>query len=287
MPGVEEDAAESSETAGSYVLQPLKSIYFDGEVPNSLGASGNRIYLGVCAILAVVILTIAGVNYVNLATARAGRRIHEIGVRKALGAHRGQLIPPTPDGVVAAQRRRHGHRCGHRRGRRDAHALRWRIRSHPSHAVDNLCLRRSRGPGTGDRTGSRGLPGLGRSAPSAVRGGTRRLGGRCPLPPGAGGSAVHGHRRDDDHVPAHLGPGRLHPGTAPSRLGSGIPAGTGGGDREQGTDPGSGQDLQDRASPGQPHRHRGIWYHRAGKDFQGGETGQARGDGRAREDQSV
>ena len=45
-----------------------------------------------CAILAVVILTIAGVNYVNLATARAGRRIHEIGVRKALGAHRGQLM---------------------------------------------------------------------------------------------------------------------------------------------------------------------------------------------------
>ena len=45
-----------------------------------------------CAILAVVILTIAGVNYVNLATARAGRRTHEIGVRKALGAHRGQLM---------------------------------------------------------------------------------------------------------------------------------------------------------------------------------------------------
>ena len=45
-----------------------------------------------CAILAVVVLTIAGVNYVNLATARAGRRIREIGVRKALGAHRGQLM---------------------------------------------------------------------------------------------------------------------------------------------------------------------------------------------------
>ena len=54
-------------------------------------------YLALCAILAVVILTIAGVNYVNLATARAGRRIHEIGVRKALGAHRGQLIAPTPE----------------------------------------------------------------------------------------------------------------------------------------------------------------------------------------------
>ena len=39
-----------------------------------------------------MILAIAGVNYVNLATARAGRRTHEVGVRKALGAHRGQLI---------------------------------------------------------------------------------------------------------------------------------------------------------------------------------------------------
>ncbi len=76
----------------SYVLQPLKSIYFDAEVPNNLGKKGNSTYLVVCALLAVVILAIAGVNYVNLATARAGRRIHEIGVRKALGAHRGQLI---------------------------------------------------------------------------------------------------------------------------------------------------------------------------------------------------
>ena len=82
-------------SAGSpppYVLQPLKSIYFDAELPNNLGKSGNPTYLVVSALLAVVILTIAGVNYVNLATARAGRRIHEIGVRKALGAHRGQLI---------------------------------------------------------------------------------------------------------------------------------------------------------------------------------------------------
>ncbi len=82
-------------SAGSpppYVLQPLKSIYFDPELPNNLGKSGNSTYLVVSALLAVVILTIAGVNYVNLATARAGRRIHEIGVRKALGAHRGQLI---------------------------------------------------------------------------------------------------------------------------------------------------------------------------------------------------
>ena len=75
-----------------YKLQPLKSIRFDSEVPNNLGPSGNPLYLAVCAALAAVILGIAGVNYVNLATARADRRTHEIGVRKALGAHRGQLI---------------------------------------------------------------------------------------------------------------------------------------------------------------------------------------------------
>ena len=82
----------ASEAVGSYALQPLKSIYFDTEVPSNIGPKGNPLYLAVCAILAAVILTIAGVNYVNLATARAGRRTHEIGVRKTLGAHRGQLM---------------------------------------------------------------------------------------------------------------------------------------------------------------------------------------------------
>ncbi len=80
------------EASDSYALQPLKSIYFDTEAPNHFGPRGNTMHLALCAILAVVILTIAGFNYVNLATARAGRRIHEIGVRKALGAHRGQLM---------------------------------------------------------------------------------------------------------------------------------------------------------------------------------------------------
>ncbi len=90
--GIVKEVRGLPEAPGSYALQPLKSIYFDTEVPNSVGPKGNPVYLAVCAILAVVILTIAGVNYVNLATARAGRRIREIGVRKALGAHRGQLM---------------------------------------------------------------------------------------------------------------------------------------------------------------------------------------------------
>ena len=92
IPNIVKEARKLPETTGSYALQPLKSIYFDTEVHSGVIRGGNPMYLVLCAILAVVILTIAGVNYVNLATARAGRRIHEIGVRKALGAHRGQLM---------------------------------------------------------------------------------------------------------------------------------------------------------------------------------------------------
>ena len=92
IPGIAEALTGSQEEADSYALQPLKSVYFDTEVSSNVGRRGNPMYLALCAILAAVVLTIAGANYVNLATARAGHRTHEIGVRKALGAHRGQLI---------------------------------------------------------------------------------------------------------------------------------------------------------------------------------------------------
>ena len=93
LPAMAEELTGMPEEEGrAYKLQPLKSIRFDSEVPNNLGPSGNPLYLAICAALAALILAIAGVNYVNLATARADRRTHEIGVRKSLGAQRGQLI---------------------------------------------------------------------------------------------------------------------------------------------------------------------------------------------------
>ena len=92
IPDVVQQPRGLSEATDSYELQPLKSIYFDTESPSSIGPSGNPMHLALFATLAVVLLTIAGFNYVNLATARAQVRMHEIGVRKALGAHRGQLI---------------------------------------------------------------------------------------------------------------------------------------------------------------------------------------------------
>ena len=92
IPDIVQEARGLPEATDSYSLQPLKSIYFDTESPSSIGPSGNPMHLALFATLAMVLLTIAGFNYVNLATARAQGRMHEIGVRKALGAHRGQLI---------------------------------------------------------------------------------------------------------------------------------------------------------------------------------------------------
>ncbi|MGC3948617.1 MAG: ABC transporter permease [Chryseolinea sp.] len=74
-------------------LQPLASIYMDTQQrswENGTRGSINNIYI--LSIIAVFILLIACFNYVNLATARASRRLKEVGLRKSLGAMRRMLI---------------------------------------------------------------------------------------------------------------------------------------------------------------------------------------------------
>ena len=92
IPGIVQKAGGRLPDTESYALQPLKSIYFDTEFSTYIGPRGNPMHLALFATLAMVLLTIAGFNYVNLATARAQGRLQETGIRKALGAHRGQLV---------------------------------------------------------------------------------------------------------------------------------------------------------------------------------------------------
>ncbi|MEJ0099986.1 MAG: FtsX-like permease family protein [Pseudomonadota bacterium] len=68
-------------------LQPLREQHLQSEVTDPL-PTGNRMYLYGCAAVALVILIIACINYMNLATARATRRARSIGIRKILGASR-------------------------------------------------------------------------------------------------------------------------------------------------------------------------------------------------------
>ncbi|OOQ62291.1 ABC transporter permease [Mucilaginibacter pedocola] len=73
-------------------LQPLTSIHLHSNLGYELGANGNITYVYVFTITALLILIIAVINYVNLATARSSVRLKEIGVRKVIGSDRAQLI---------------------------------------------------------------------------------------------------------------------------------------------------------------------------------------------------
>jgi putative ABC transport system permease protein len=83
-----------AEMARSFHLSlfPLKDIYLHSEVSWELQPSGdlNQVYL--FAAVAALLLFMACVNFVNLTTARTAHRLREIGVRKMLGAFRGQLL---------------------------------------------------------------------------------------------------------------------------------------------------------------------------------------------------
>ena len=71
-------------------LQPLTATHLQTEVGYDL-PNGNPIYLYGCAAVALFILVVACINYMNLATARAARRTRSVGIRKILGASRLQL----------------------------------------------------------------------------------------------------------------------------------------------------------------------------------------------------
>jgi putative ABC transport system permease protein len=73
------------------VIEPLRDIYLNSKL-NSGASEANRRFLYGFISLGVFILILACVNYVNMATSRAGNRVREIGMKKVLGAQKKQLI---------------------------------------------------------------------------------------------------------------------------------------------------------------------------------------------------
>jgi len=72
-------------------INPLKGIYFEGETPFDNVKHGSKKMVYIFMSIAVLILIIACINFMNLATARATDRSKEVGLRKVLGALRKQL----------------------------------------------------------------------------------------------------------------------------------------------------------------------------------------------------
>ena len=73
-------------------LQPLLDIHLRSGLRSEIEPMGNRLYVYVFSAVALAVLLIACINFMNLATARSAKRAKEVGVRKAVGAQRSQLV---------------------------------------------------------------------------------------------------------------------------------------------------------------------------------------------------
>ncbi|MFT3934360.1 MAG: ABC transporter permease [Chitinophagaceae bacterium] len=73
-------------------INPFKDIYFEGESPFDHVKHGSKKMVYIFTSIAILILVIACINFMNLATARATDRSKEVGLRKVMGAMRKQLI---------------------------------------------------------------------------------------------------------------------------------------------------------------------------------------------------
>jgi putative ABC transport system permease protein len=73
-------------------LEPLTSIYFNNDTRYERGVvHGNKTYLYIFSCVGVLLVILAAINYMNLATALAATRSKEVGVRKTLGSSRGAV----------------------------------------------------------------------------------------------------------------------------------------------------------------------------------------------------
>jgi putative ABC transport system permease protein len=75
-----------------YVMQPIVDIHLHSKIADEAEEGGDISYIYIFGAVAVFMLIIACINYMNLATARSANRAKEVGVRKVMGSQRIQLI---------------------------------------------------------------------------------------------------------------------------------------------------------------------------------------------------
>ncbi len=75
-----------------YFLQSLTDIHLDPSVQQEFKAASDPKYLTIFGSVAILIVLIAAVNFMNLSTAQASRRAKEVGIKKVGGSTRGMLV---------------------------------------------------------------------------------------------------------------------------------------------------------------------------------------------------
>jgi putative ABC transport system permease protein len=75
-----------------WTLVPITRIHLNADLVTGNQPNGSAAYVKLFTIVAVLILFIAGINFVNLATARSAKRAREVGIRKVVGSFKRQII---------------------------------------------------------------------------------------------------------------------------------------------------------------------------------------------------
>jgi len=76
----------------TYALQSLTGIHLHSRINGEISPSGDARFVLLFASIAFLVLVIACINYMNLATARSLKRVKEVGLRKVVGASKGQIV---------------------------------------------------------------------------------------------------------------------------------------------------------------------------------------------------
>jgi putative ABC transport system permease protein len=86
-----EEYQKSGNSYGMFT-QKLSDIHIHSDLQVELEPNGNLLFVSIFIIVAILILIIACINFMNLATARSSSRAKEVAIRKIMGSTKGQLI---------------------------------------------------------------------------------------------------------------------------------------------------------------------------------------------------
>lgn len=75
-----------------YFLTPITDIHLNSQLQNEVGPIGDATTIQVLQMIALFIVVIAWINFINLSTAKSVDRAREVGIRKVMGAQRNELV---------------------------------------------------------------------------------------------------------------------------------------------------------------------------------------------------
>ncbi|MBS3807325.1 MAG: ABC transporter permease [Bacteroidales bacterium] len=90
--GINMEDFTSQGNSYAFLMQPLEKIYLHSDINDEIEPVSDISRIWYFSVIAVFILLIACINFMNLATAKYANRAREVGIRKVVGSRRGQLV---------------------------------------------------------------------------------------------------------------------------------------------------------------------------------------------------